>query len=211
MKKIVLIPIVLVILASIAAVSSARLERITETERLAFTNMIRNYFSPVIHGAGIGFDCTENKYITAKFHVLSVKILPFDQVISIIREEREKSQIVDWSAVRERIRAAIDANGTIISKGRISVNGTMYVLTNIQKTDTSFSADIKEMPDYSNCKQQNISAEQCEAQSEQVGSISLAKGEATGLPQTPYLWTGSLEFKEKTYNFAAFAYPRAIA
>ena len=210
MKPIVLIPIVLVILASIAAVSSARLERITETERLDFANMIRNYLNPVIHGAGIGFDCTGDSYIVAKFHAVSVKVLPFDQITSIIREEKQKSQVVDWSQVRERIRAAIEANGTIISKGRISINGTMYALTNIVKTDTSFSADIKEMPNYTNCKQQNISAEQCEQQSATVGSISLTKGEATGLPGTPYLWKGTLEFK-KTYKFAAFAYPRAVA
>ncbi|MEM5834477.1 MAG: hypothetical protein QXQ69_01350 [Candidatus Aenigmatarchaeota archaeon] len=211
MKALVLTFLFLVTLAAIASVSLARLGPIGETERLAFANMIRNYLSPVIHGWGIGFDCERDSYITAKFHVLSVKILPFDQVASIIREEKNKAQVVDWSAVRERVRAAIDANGTIISKGRISINGTNYVLTNIVKTDTSFSADIRELPDYSKCRQQNISAEECELQSTKVGSISLAKGEPTGLPSAPYLWKGSLEFKGITYKFGAFAYPRAVA
>lgn len=211
MKALVLGLLSLVVLTTIFSVALARLGPIGETERLAFTNMVRNYLSPVIHGFGIGFDCTRDSYITAKFHVLNVRVLPFDQVLSIIREERNKSQVVDWSAVRERIRAAIDANGTIISKGRISINGTMYVLTNIVKTDTSFSAEIREVPNYTTCKQQNISAEQCELRSEKVGSISLTKGEATGLPSAPYIWKGTLEFKGATYKFGAFAYPRAVA
>ncbi|MGC8812309.1 MAG: hypothetical protein ACP5O8_01840 [Candidatus Aenigmatarchaeota archaeon] len=211
MKTLVLIPLVLVALLVTVSVGAARLERITETQKLAFTQMIRNYFSPVIHGWGIGFDCQGDSYITAKFHVLSVKILPYDQVVTILREEMQKSQTVDWSQVRERIRAAIEENGTIISKGRISVNGTMYALTNIVKTDTSFSADIKELPNYESCKQQNISAEQCEQQAQKIGSISLTKGEPTGLPGTPYLWKGTLDFKGKTYKFGAFAYPRAVA
>ncbi|MEM5794043.1 MAG: hypothetical protein QXS48_02690 [Candidatus Aenigmatarchaeota archaeon] len=211
MKTLALVLLFLAILSVTTSLAIARLGPIGETERLAFTNMVRNYLSPVIHGWGIGFDCERDSYITAKFHVLNVKILPFNQVLSIIREERNKSQVVDWSAVRERIRAAIDANGTVISKGRISINGTTYALTNIVKTDTSFSADIKEVPNYQNCKQQNISAEQCELQSTKVGSISLTKGEPTGLPGNHYLWKGTLEFKGVTYKFGAFAYPRAVA
>lgn len=211
MKTLVLIPLFLVILGVTASLAIARLGPIGETERLAFTNMIKNYLSPVIHGWGIGFDCAGDSYITAKFHILNVKILPFDQVLSIIREERNKSQVVDWSAVRERIRAAIETNGTTISKGRISINGTTYVLTNIVKTETTFSADIRELPDYTSCKQQNISAEQCEIRTEKIGNISLTKGEPTGLPTAPYLWKGTLEFKGVTYKFGAFAYPRSIA
>ncbi|MEM7825775.1 MAG: hypothetical protein QW412_02875 [Candidatus Aenigmatarchaeota archaeon] len=201
MKFWVLILLVLATLGTIASVGIARLGPIRETERLAFTNMLRNYFNPVIHGVGVGFDCEGDSYITAKFHVVNVKVLPFNQVVTIIREETQKPQLVDWYQVRERVRAAIEENGTIISKGRIYINGTMYTLTNILKTNTTFSADV-------NCKQQNISVEECEEQATKVGSISLTKGEPTGLPGTPYLWKGSLEFKDKTYKFAAFAYPR---
>lgn len=207
MKKAVLLLVATLLISSVTAFE---LPRIGETERQAFTNMLRNYFLPTIHGWGIGYDCTSDAYLTAKFFVVNVKTLPYDQIVSILREAKA-SNTTDWFQIRERVRAAIEANGTIITKGRISINGTKYLLTNIVKTEASLTADIRSIPDFASCKQQGISYEQCELQGAKVGSISLAKATQTELPGEPKVWAGTLEFNGKTYKFVALTYPRSGA
>jgi hypothetical protein len=140
--------------------------------------------------------------------VVSVKIIPRAQIVEIIREAKA-GNVTDWLEVRNRIKAAIDANGTTISKGRISINGTKYILTNITKTEDTWSAIIREMPNYTACKEQNISAEDCEISAAQVGEVSVKKRATTELPGEPKVWSGNLTLNAVTYKFVALAYPRA--
>ena len=205
MKKLLLVGALLALTMSIAY-AQMTLPRITTQEKERFKEMLRNYFIPVIHGWGIGYDCANDEYITAKFFIVSVKILPRDQIVSILRQARNEG--LGWSQIRERMRNAIEENGTIISKGRISINGTRYLLTNIQKTESSASADIRTIPNFTACKEEGVSISDCELRGEKVGSITINKRAQTELPGEPKVWAGTLSFKGIDYKFVALAYPR---
>ena len=208
MKKIFLVVSILAILLTANIAAARELPSITAVHKDLFKTMIKNYFLPVIHGWGIGYDCASDTYITVKFHVVSVKIIPRTQTVEIIREAKV-GNVTGWPEVRDRVKAAIDTNGTTMSKGRISVNGTEYILTNITKTEDSWSAIIREMPNYTSCKELNISAEDCESSATQVGDVSVTKRVTTGLPGEPRIWAGNLTYNTVDYKFITLAYPGA--
>lgn len=205
-----LVAIIVVLLVSpVYAQRIGRLPAIAETHKNMFKTMVRNYFHPVIHGWGVGYDCDSDTYVTAKFHVVDVKILPRTQITQIIRNARA-TNVTDWSVVMDEIKTAIDVNGTSVKKGRVSINGEKFLLTNIQTGDT-LSADIREIPDFSSCKVANISAEDCELNAKKVGDITITKRAGTELPGEPRVWGGTLNFRDNSYKFVALAYPRSLA
>jgi hypothetical protein len=209
MKKTTLLLItVLAISLTVSIVAARELPAITAAHRNQIKTMLKNYFIPTIHGWGVGYDCTSDNHITAKFHVVSTKILPRHQIMAIIREAKA-GNARDWSDVVDRLKAAIDANATIVSKGRISINGVKYLLTNISKGETSLTADIRTIVDFATCKQENISAEDCELRGEKVGDVTITRRVQTELPGEPRIWGGTLNFNNTSYKFVALVYPRS--
>jgi len=203
MKKVlILVALVLICISTIAV--AKRLPAIATNQRTEFKTMLKNYFHPVLHGYGIGF--TSDTYITAKWHIINVKILARNRIREII----SGTNTSDWSQLREEIQNALQNEGTEIKKGRIRIGNTTYLLTDIQVSNDTASADIREMPDYEDCKQQNISAEECETNAENVGDLSLTKKTKAieEIQGDPRVWAGTLNFKEVEYTFVTFAYPR---
>jgi hypothetical protein len=203
MKKVLILVAVFLICISTIVVAK-RLPTIATNQRTEFKTMLKNYFHPVLHGYGIGF--TSDTYITAKWHIVNVKILARNRIREII----SGTNTSEWSQVRDEIQNALQNEGTEIKKGRIRIGNTTYLLTNIQVSDETASADIREMPDYEDCKQQNISAEECETNAEKVGDMSLTKKTKAfeEIQGDPRVWAGTLNFKEVEYTFVTFAYPR---
>ncbi|MFH1473556.1 MAG: hypothetical protein ABIE55_01545 [Candidatus Aenigmatarchaeota archaeon] len=172
-----------------------------------FKQTLRNYFKPVNHGYGIGF--TEETYITAKWHITNVKILPRVNVNTMIREVKQGNN-TDWDALRTRIREALNAGTTTVKKGRIRIEGRDYALTNIVVSSESITADINQVPNYSACKNDDLSAEDCETSSEKVGDISMTKKtkasqEVAGREK---VWAGTLTLNGIGYTFVTFVYPK---
>jgi len=203
MKKVLILVAVFLICISTIVVAK-RLPTIATNQRTEFKTMLKNYFHPVLHGYGIGF--TSDTYITAKWHIVNVKILARNRIREII----SGTNTSEWSQVRDEIQNALQNEGTEIKKGRIRIGNTTYLLTDIQVSDETASADIREMPDYEDCKQQNISAEDCETNAEKVGDLSLTKKTKAfeEIQGDPRVWAGTLNFKEVEYTFVTFAYPR---
>jgi len=182
------------------------LPRITKVHRVAFKNMVKNYFVPVIHGWGIGFDCSKDNYVRVKFHVVNVRTIPRDKIKQIITDAKEEG-VEDWSVVRERIKEAIDAEGSVVKKGRMRIENEKYLLTDIEVGD-SLSADIRVIPNYTLCKENDMSLEECENNAEKVGHVEITKRTGTELPGDPRFWDGTLSFKDTDYRFVTLAYPR---
>lgn len=203
-KTLVLLIIISIIALSTTMVLARKLPAIENVQKNAFKTMLQNYFHPVLHGYGIGF--TNETYITAKWHMVNVKILAKNRIREIIGN----TSATEWSQVRAEIENALQNEGTEIKKGRIRIGNMNYLLTNILVSNDTASADIREMPVYSNCAQQNVSAEDCELNTTLVGSLSLTKKtKAIEDTQTdPKVWAGILNFKDVTYTFVTFAYPR---
>ncbi len=199
-----LVLIVLMVSVSAYIVYARKLPSITGNQRTAFKTMLKNYFHPVLHGYGIGF--TADTYVTAKWHITNVRILATNRIKNII----SGSNTTDWSQVRAEIQNALQDEGTLIKKGRIRIGKTNYLLTNIEVSNSTASADIKTIPNYTACKKVNTSAEDCENNSEKVGDITVTKKtnaieEATADPR---VWGGILNFNNIEYTFVTFAYPR---
>jgi hypothetical protein len=224
MKKIVFL-ITLILLANLAVTAFAIQEQvgvaatatakkatavaaqISNVQKTALKTTLRNYFSTVIHGYGIGF--TEENYIIAKWHVTNVRTLNRASINAIVRQAKQGNN-TDWDAVRERVRTALASSYTTVRKGRISIEGRSYVLTNIFVTNESLTADIREIPDYAACNELEINAEVCEESSDKVGVITITKRtkpeqEIAGEPK---VWAGTLTFNDVSYTFVTFAYPR---
>ena len=204
MKILTLLIITLVISVSASMVFARNLPAITAANKLGYKEMLKNYFHPVLHGYGIGF--TNDTYITAKWHITDVKILPMSKIKEII----SGSNASDWSEIKEQIRNAIQTEGTTITKGRIKIGDTNYLLTNIQTSNNTASADIRKIPNFDTCAQSNTSAEDCENSAEKIGDISLTKKtkaiEETSTEQR--VWAGTLNFNNVTYTFVTFAFPK---
>lgn len=211
MRKIGLLILVSVIVMTLSiTVVSAKLGMIRQTERDMFKNMVKNYLSPAINGWGIGLNTASDTYSAVKFHVVSVKILPRVDIADILKQAKSEN-VSDWSVVKDRLNAALNANGTVMSKGRIQVNKEKYILTNIVKTETTVSADIRNMPNYETCKTQNVSAENCETNSTKVGDFSLARKTAEFEQGKDRVWAGTLNFNSTAYTFVALVNPRSTS
>ncbi|MFH0928891.1 MAG: hypothetical protein V1818_00880 [Candidatus Aenigmatarchaeota archaeon] len=179
--------------------------RITAVQKNQFKETLRNYFSTVLHGYGIGF--TEENYVTAKWHISNVKIVPKVNVNQMIREAKQ-GEDTDWDAVRERVREALSTGATTVKKGRIRIAGTDYALTNIVVSDGSATADINQLPDYVACKEAELSAEECETNAAKVGEFSLTRKTSTSDAKEPNVWAGTLTLSDIVYTFVTFSYPR---
>jgi len=203
-KSLAILIVVLTITMATTLVLARNLPAITAVNKVSYKSMLQSYFHPVLHGYGIGFN--ESNYITAKWHIVNVRILAKNQ----IREIVSNSNSTDWSQLRAEIQTALQNQGTEIKKGRIRIGNTDYVLTNILVSNETATADIREMPVYATCVQQNISAEDCESNATKVGDFSLTKKiEAFEDNRTdPRVWAGIMNFKGVQYTFVTFAYPR---
>ena len=203
MKKILGLVVVLISVAA-SVVFARNLPAITIANKLEYKNMIRNYLSPVNHGYGIGFN--NDNYVTAKWYITNVRTLNMSEIKEIVKN----SNATDWSQLRSQIQSVLQAQGIEVIKGRISIGKIIYILTDINVTNSTVAANIREMPIYSNCKDQNITAEQCENMATQVGSLLLTK--KTSAIETeanePKVWAGTLNFNSTTYTFVTFTYPR---
>jgi len=195
---------VIIIAMTTTLVLARNLPAMTVANKLSYKTMLQNYFHPVLHGYGIGFN--ESSYLTAKWNIINVRIL----ARNTIRQIASATNATDWSQLRAEIQTALQNSGTEIKKGRIRIGGTDYILTNITVSNETATADIREMPVYATCNQQNISAEDCEISTTKVGDLSLTKKtEAYEDNSTdPRVWAGILNFKNVTYTFVTFAYPR---
>ena len=187
---------------SVNAVSA----RITAQQKNQFKETVRNYFNPVIHGYGIGF--TDQNYITARWQITQIRMLSTSQVRSMIQASTQGNE-TDWDAVRERVRTALSTASTT-RKGRIRIEGMDYVLTNMVVSNESLTADIKEIPDYTACREANITSDDCEADSTMVGDISMTKRTKPNqeIAGEPNVWAGTMNYNSVAYTFVTFAYPR---
>ena len=203
MNKIILSAIIITVLISVTAFA---LPRINQTNKDAFKAMLKNYLSPVIHGYGIGY--TGDTYIIAKWHITDVRTLSRNEIKNIINEANQEG-VTDWNTVRERIKERLNS-GITVKKGRIRIDGTSYLLTNITVSNTSATADIREIPNWEDCKNQNITIEDCENNANKVGYIDVTKKTRANqeIANEPKVWAGTLNFKETDYNFVTFVYPR---
>jgi hypothetical protein len=208
MRKLVFAAIAIFLALTVTLVTARGLPRIIEREKEMFKTMVKSYFSPLINGWGIGLNTSSDSYVVVKFHIVSVKILPRIEIANIIRQAKSEN-VSEWSIVRDRLKLALDANGTTINKGRIQINKEKYVLTNITVTDTNLEAIIRAMPDFGSCKMQNISAEECEVNSTKVGDLSLTKKNVEFEKGKERVWAGSLNFNETAYTFVALILPRS--
>ena len=209
MKTILAILVIAIALTAISVYApqgeGKNLQAMTVANKLEYKTMLKNYFHPVMHGYGIGF--TSDTYITAKWHITDVRILAKNRIREIISGVNNTT---DWSQIKQEIQDALQSEGNEIKKGRIMIGKTNYVLTNILISNNTATADIRELPDYSACKQANTTAEDCENNTALVGSLSLTKKtkaieDAQGDPK---VWAGTLTFRNVTYTFVTFAYPK---
>jgi len=184
---------------------------VREMKRIALKNAFKALLRPVIHGWGIGYTCGEDEeFLKIRFHVSSVRTLPRKKIVSAIGSVVKDVKVNKEGLVRlrERLKEVIEKEGKVVKKGRIVINGEKYLLTNIQKEDDALKADIKEGINYSECKLNNISVEDCENNAETVGSIEITKRTKTNLKNEPIFWAGSMNFKDKKYRVVFLAYPQ---
>jgi len=209
MKKILVLAIIALVVIITASTVFAinmhamKLPAITSANKLEYKTMLKSYLNPVFDGYGIGIN--GDNYITAKWHISHLKTLSFGEIKNIINNTNS----TNWSELKEEIQNAIQSEGNTTTKGRIKIGNTTYLLTNIQITNTTASADIRNMPDYNACKQSNTSAENCESSTTKVGDLSLAKKtNAINTDDKSRVWAGTLNFNSIAYTFLAFAFPR---
>ena len=204
MKTTLALLLVVLVISFTAYTAFARnLPKVTAANINDYKTMLQGYFHPSMNGYGIGFN--NDKYIVAKWHITNVRILPFSDIKSLISNSNSTS----WSELKDEIQKAIQTEGKIIQEGRMMIGNITYILTNIKTSNTTSSADIRRMPDYTVCKQQNISSEDCENNTEKVGSISVTKktNAIEDAKDNNKIWAGILSFMNVDYTFVAFAYP----
>jgi len=201
-KTLALLVIVLAVSITASVAFAKNLPSITSSNKIAYKSMLQTYFKPVFDGYGIGL--SGDTYVTARWYITSVRTLN----VSGIKQIVSSTNATDWSQLRQEIQNALKNSGIVTQKGRIMIGNTTYVLTNIQISNTTASADIRELPNYTTCKEQNTSAEDCENNAAQVGSLSLSKKTNALQDTKEKVWAGTLIFKSVTYTFVTFAYPR---
>jgi hypothetical protein len=201
-KTLALLVIVLAVSITASVAFAKNLPAITSSNKIAYKSMLQTYFKPVFDGYGIGL--SGDTYVTARWYITSVRTLN----VSGIKQIVSSTNATDWSQLRQEIQNALKNSGIVTQKGRIMIGNTTYVLTNIQISNTTASADIRELPNYTTCKEQNTSAEDCENNAAQVGSLSLSKKTNALQDTKEKVWAGTLIFKSVTYTFVTFAYPR---
>ncbi len=204
MKKLVVIALVAMVLTATIVFA---LPKPLQNNKDAFKTMLKDYLSPVLHGYGIGF--TQDNYITAKWHITNIKILNKTEIKDVIQKAKSEN-VADWNTMLVRIKSELDTNGMIAKKGRIRMEGKDYLLTTIQVSDANATAEIREMPDWNACKQQNVSAEDCEENATNIGNISLTKKTRANqeISGEPRVWAGTLNFNNTAYTFVTLVYPR---
>ena len=208
MKKTVLLTMIAItVILSATVVLAKQLPSITNVDKDMFKNLVQGYLHPSITGWGIGLNTQQDSYLVAKFHAVTVKTLPRDQILQILRDAKA-GNATDWSDVRDRISDAIVANGTNVSKGMIQVNKVTYILTGIVKTDTAFNGTIRVKPDYSACVSANISTENCENQATKIGDLSITRKTAELDQSKDRVWAGRMNFNSTAYTFVALVNPR---
>ncbi len=206
-NALVLSAVMMALLASLTFVSARELPSMGELEKNMFKDLAKQSINPAISGWGIGLNAASDSYLTAKFQLVSQKILPRQGILQILKDAKADNAST-WSGVRDRVKAAIDANSTVVSKGRIQINKNMYILTGISRTNTTFSADIRSKPDYTACAAANVSAEDCENQAAKAGDISLTKKTSEVNPERYRIWAGTLDFNNTAYTFVALVNPQ---
>jgi hypothetical protein len=208
MKKTVLLTMIAItVILSATVVLARQLPSITNVDKIMFKNLVQGYFHPSITGWGIGLNTQQDSYLVAKFHAVTVTTLSRNQVLQILKDAKS-GNATDWSDVRDRIRDALDANGTTIAKGMIQINKESYILTGMVKTETTFNGTIRAKPDYSACVSANISTEDCESQSTKIGDLSLTRKTAELDQSKDRVWAGTMNFNSTAYTFVALVNPR---
>lgn len=214
MKKILILVVILVVSMAASLVFALNipnirgmrgLPAITVTDKLDYKNMLKNYLMPINNGYGIGFN--GDNYITARWYITSVKTLN----MTLIKEIVSNSNATSWSQLRQQIQNALQTEGQTTTEGRISIGKTIYILTDINVSNTTATSNIRQLPDYSNCTSQNISAEQCESAAALVGDFTLSKKtSALNTTTNEQVWAGTLDFNSVSYTFVTFSYPGAL-
>jgi hypothetical protein len=199
--------IAITLIFSVSIVTAKQLPTVGTIEKNMFKNLVQSYLHPVITGWGIGLNTQQDSYLVAKLHAVTVKTLPRDQIIQILKDAKS-GNATTWSDVRDRIKDAIDANSTTKVEGRIQINKDQYILTGIVNTETTFNGTIRTKPDYSACTSANISAESCENQSTIIGDLSLTRKSAELESGKDRVWAGIMDFNSTVYTFVALVNPR---
>jgi hypothetical protein len=176
-------------------------------EKSMFKDLVQSYLHPSITGWGIGLNTQQDTYLVSKFNAVTVKTLPRDQIIRILKDAKA-GNVTNWSGVKDAIKAAIDANSTTMVTGRIQINKEQYILTGIVKTETTFNGTIRAKPNYTTCVTANISTENCENQSPILGSLSLTRKSAEFESGKDRVWAGTMDFNSTAYTFVALVNPR---
>jgi hypothetical protein len=212
MKKVLALVTVLLVVAVTASVVFAgpmatgarKLEAISNANKAAFKTMLQSYMLPVNHGYGIAL--SGDSYLTAKWNIVNTKVLSVDQIKSAVSQ----SNATTWLGLKDDVKDAIKDHGAVVGKGRITIGKTAYVLTNLSVTNSSVTSSIRTVPNYSDCKQQNVSAESCELNSALVGNLSLTRKSAAvdDNGNEEKVWAGALNFNGTAYTFVTFVYPR---
>lgn len=211
MKKVVLLSLVTVAILFSATLASAKISgTLGEAEKGMFKDLVKQNINPAVTGWGIGLNTASDSYLVAKFHAVSLKSLPRKEILQILKDARASSNTVTWAEVRDRIKAAIDANATAVVKGRMQINKEQYVLTGIVKSETAFTGDIRTMPNYTTCNAANVSAEDCESQSTKIGDLSLTRKTAELNAEKHRVWAGTMNFNNTAYTFVALVNPLAV-
>jgi hypothetical protein len=171
---------------------------INQANRMEIKETLKNYFNPVSSGNGIGI--SGDKYITAKWYVASVRALNMSEIKQTVSD----SNATTWAELRKDLQDSIKNRGFVVKKGRISIGNTTYLLANLQITNTTVSADIKALPNYESCSQQNITADACE-NTAKVGDMSVTlKTPAQEQVKDQKVWGGTLNLNSVAYSFVAF-------
>ena len=204
MKKLVVIALAAIVLTTTIAFA---LPKPLQSNKDAFKTMLKDYLNPVLHGYGIGFN--QDNYITAKWYITNIKILNRTEIKNVMQRAKSEN-VTDWNTMLIRIKSELDTNGMIAKKGRIRIDGKDYLLTRIQVYESNATADIREIPDWNACKQQNVSEDDCEIGSTKVGDLSLTKRTKSNqeISNEPKAWAGTLNFNNTAYTFVTLVYPR---
>lgn len=204
MKKIIIVAIVAIVLTTTIAFA---LPKPLQSNKDAFKTMLKDYLNPVLHGYGVGFN--QDNYITAKWYITNIKILNITEIRKVMQRAKSEN-VTDWSTMLVKIKSELDTNGIIAKKGRIRIDGEDYLLTRIQVYESNATADIREMPDWNACKQQNVSEDDCETGSTKVGGLSLTKRTRPNqeISNEPRAWAGTMNFNSTAYTFVTLVYPR---
>lgn len=206
-KTVLLIMIAITVILSATVVLAKQLPSITNVDKSMFKNLVQVYFHPSITGWGIGLNTQQDSYLVAKFHAVTVTTLSRNQVLQILKDAKA-GNATNWSDIRDRLKDALDANGTTIVKGMIQINKETYILTGMVKTETTFNGTIRAKPDYSACVSANISTEDCENQSTKIGDLSLTRKTAELDQSKDRVWAGTMNFNSTAYTFVALVNPR---